>query len=106
PVGETDQRKLVAAIIRWLEQSVQPWLLIFDNADDLSFIPSYLPARGNGSLLFTTRAAAVGALASSVEVDCMSLMEGTQLLVRRAQRGASASDCGVDDAATTGVALA
>ncbi len=54
--GETDQRKLVAAIIRWLEQCVQPWLLIFDNADDLSFIPSYLPAPftsrffGNGGI--------------------------------------------------------
>src|SRR6266566_2916267 len=106
PGGETDQRKLVAALIRWLEQCIQPWLLIFDNADDLSFIPSYLPARGNGSLLFTTRAAAVGALASSVEVDCMSLMEGTQLLLRRAQREASASDSEIDAATTLVVALA
>jgi len=106
PGGETDQRKLVAALIRWLEQCVQPWLLIFDNADDLSFIPSYLPARGNGSLLFTTRAAAVGALASSVEVDCMSLMEGTQLLLRRAQREASASDSELAEETTIVVALA
>lgn len=68
--GETDQCKLVAAIIRWLEQCAQPWLLIFDNADNLSLIPSYLPSRGNGSILLTTRANAVGALASSVEVDC------------------------------------
>jgi len=104
PGGETDQRKLVAALIRWLEQCVQPWLLIFDNADDLSFTPSYLPARGNGSLLFTTRAAAVGALASSVEVDCMSLMEGTQLLLRRAQR--EASDSELAEATTIVVALA
>src|SRR6266566_8354910 len=104
PGGETDQRKLVAALIRWLEQCIQPWLLIFDNADDLSFIPSYLPARGNGSLLFTTRAAAVGALASSVEVDCMSLMEGTQLLLRRAQR--EASDSELAEATTIVVALA
>src|SRR6266567_1827249 len=74
--GETDQCKLVAAIIRWLEQHAQPWLLIFDNADDLSLIPSYLPSRGNGSILLTTRANAVGALASSVEVDCLGLTEG------------------------------
>src|SRR5258708_22891189 len=106
PGGETDQRKLVAALIRWLEQCVQPWLLIFDNADDLSFIPSYLPARGTGSLLFTTPAAAVGALASSVEVDCMSLIEGTQLLLRRAQREASASHSEIDEATTLVVALA
>src|SRR5260221_5630997 len=104
PGGETDQRKLVASLIRWLQQFVQPWLLIFDNAHDLSFTPSYLPARGNGSLLFTTRAAAVGALASSVEVDCMSLMEGTQLLLRRAQR--EASDSELAEATTIVVALA
>ena len=34
--NETDQQKLVAAIKRWLEQCQQRWLLIFDNADDLS----------------------------------------------------------------------
>src|SRR5205807_9792410 len=32
--SETDQRKLVAALIRWLEACAQPWLLIVDNADD------------------------------------------------------------------------
>ena len=104
--GETDQCKLVAAIIRWLEQHAQPWLLIFDNADDLSLIPSYLPSRGNGSILLTTRANAVGALASSVEVDCLGLMEGTQLLLRRAQRFVYVSAEEIDEATNIVVALA
>lgn len=104
--GETDQQKLVAALIRWLEQCPQPWLLVFDNADDFSFIPRYLPLCGNGSILFTTRASAAGALASSVEVDCMSLMEGTQLLLRRAQREASASAAEIEDASNIVLALA
>ncbi len=104
--GETDQCKLVAAIIRWLEQHAQPWLLIFDNADDLSLIPSYLPSRGNGSILLTTRANAVGALASSVEVDCLGLMEGTQLLLRRAQRFVHVSAEEIDEATNIVVALA
>ena len=104
--GETDQCKLVAAIIRWLEQCAQPWLLIFDNADDLSLIPSYLPSRGNGSILLTTRANAVGALASSVEVDCLGLMEGTQLLLRRAQRFVHVSAEEIDEATNIVVALA
>ena len=104
--GETDQCKLVAAIIRWLEQCAQPWLLIFDNADDLSLIPSYLPSRGNGSILLTTRANAVGALASSVEVDCLGLMEGTQLLLRRAQRFVHVSAEEIDEARNIVVALA
>ena len=76
------QRFFVAAIIRWLEQCAQPWLLIFDNADDLSLIPSYLPSRGNGSILLTTRANAVGALASSVEVDCLDASERMLQLAR------------------------
>src|SRR5207248_10545790 len=57
--SETDQRTLVTALIRWLEQCEQPWLLMVDNADDLSFVPAYLPSRGNGHILFTTRASAV-----------------------------------------------
>ncbi|GHO57730.1 helix-turn-helix transcriptional regulator [Ktedonobacter robiniae] len=31
--AETDQRKLVAAVIRWLEECQEPWLLIMDNAE-------------------------------------------------------------------------
>src|SRR3989440_750237 len=104
--SETDQRKLVAAIIRWLEECAQPWLLIVDNADDLSMVQPFLPARGNGSILLTTRANAVGALASSIEVDCMSLIEGTQLLLRRAQREGAATDAEIDEATNIVVALA
>ncbi len=63
--GETDQRKLVAAVIPWLEQCSQSWLLIVDNADDLSMVQPYLPLRGNGSILLTTRASAAGWLAPS-----------------------------------------
>ena len=103
-VSETDQSKQVAAIIRWLEACAQPWLLIVDNADELSFLPSYLPTRGNGHILLTTRASAVGELAPSIEVDCMSLMEGRQLLLRRAQR--EGSDAEMDEATTIVVALA
>src|SRR6266567_555593 len=77
--GERDQRKLVAAVVRWLEQCPQPWLLIVDNAEDLSMVQPYLPLRGNGSVLLTTRASAVGWLASSLEVDAMGVLEGTEL---------------------------
>jgi len=55
---KTDQRELVAAVKRWLEQCHQRWLLIFDNveADDFSLVQTYFPQRGNGSILLTTRA--------------------------------------------------
>ncbi len=85
-LAEKDQSKLVAAVIRWLEQCQQPWLLIFDNADDLSLVQRYFPRLGNGSLLLTTRAYAVAALASPLEVESMGGVEGTHFLLHRTQR--------------------
>ena len=104
--GETEQRKLVAAVIRWLEQCKEPWLLIVDNADDLSLAQPYLPLRGNGSVLLTTRASAVGWLAPSLEVDTMGMMEGIELLLRRAQRFAGATEEEINEAGNLVAALA
>lgn len=103
--NETEQRKLVAAVERWLEQCQQRWLLIFDNVDDISLIQEYLPKQGNGSILLTTRANAVGSLAMSIEVEAMSFMEGTHLLLRRARRLAQASDEEINEAGNIVVAL-
>ncbi len=102
---ETDQRKLVEAVKRWLEQCQQQWLLIFDNADDIALVSDYLPKLGNGSILLTTRADAVGALATFVEVETMGFVEGTHLLLRRAQRFEQASDEEINQAGNIVVAL-
>src|SRR5438445_6888768 len=102
---ETDQRKLVEAVKRWLEQCKQRWLLIFDNADDVALVRDYLPHQGNGSIVLTTRAHAVGLLATPVEVETMGFLEGTQLLLRRAQRFEHASDEEINQAGNIVVAL-
>src|SRR6266568_4763212 len=102
---ETDQRKLVEAIKRWLEQCQERWLLIFDNADEVALVRDYLPKLGNGSILLTTRAYAVGSLATSIEVETMGFLEGTQLLLRRAQRFEHASDEEINQAGNIVVAL-
>jgi tetratricopeptide (TPR) repeat protein/transcriptional regulator with XRE-family HTH domain len=83
---EKDQHKLVAALLRWLQECPHPWLLIVDNADDLALVQPYLPVQGQGSILLTTRAHAVAALANAIEVDQMGLMEGTRFLLHRSQR--------------------
>ncbi|HJT55944.1 MAG TPA: tetratricopeptide repeat protein [Ktedonobacteraceae bacterium] len=103
--GETDQRRLVSAIKRWLEQCQERWLLIFDNADDVALVDGYLPLGGRGSILLTTRAYAVGSLATSIEVETMGFVEGTQLLLRRAQRFENASDEEINQAGNIVVAL-
>lgn len=102
---EEDQQKLAQAVKRWLEQCEQRWLLIFDNADDLTLIQEYLPQIGQGSVLLTTRASAVGSLAASLEVGKMSPMEGVQLLLHRTQRSESASDEAVNEAINIVIAL-
>jgi tetratricopeptide (TPR) repeat protein len=79
-----DQLLIVAAVKRWLEQQ-EGWLLILDNADDLSLLSDFLPAGGQGHVLLTTRAQATGKLAENLSVDKMEPSEGMQLLLRRAK---------------------
>lgn len=102
---ERDQQKLLQTVKQWLEQCKDSWLLIVDNADDLSLVQPYLPVRGNGCLLFTTRANAVGTFASSLEVETMGVMEGTLLLLRRAHRFEEASDAVINEASSISVEL-
>jgi len=47
--GETDQHKLAAAIKHWLVKCKQRWLLIFDNADDVTLVRDYLPNKAMGA---------------------------------------------------------
>jgi hypothetical protein len=103
--SEADQRKLVEAVKCWLEQCNERWLLIFDNADEVTLVRDYLPKLGNGSILLTTRAHAVGSLATSVEVEMMGFLEGTQLLLRRVQRDDPAFDEEINQAGNIVVAL-
>jgi len=106
PQEETNQHTIIAALLRWLEQRESPWLLLVDNADDLDLVQPYLPRQGNGHILLTTRAHAVGMLASSVEVDTMGIMEGTHLLLRRAHRFSASSPEEIDEAINVVIALA
>ncbi|GCE22220.1 FxSxx-COOH system tetratricopeptide repeat protein [Dictyobacter kobayashii] len=101
---ETDQHKLAMAIKRWLEGYRTRWLLVFDNADDLSVIQPYVPQQGYGSVLLTTRAHAVGSFAVPLEVEMMGLMEGTQFLLHRAQH-LDASDEEQNEASNIVIAL-
>src|SRR6266581_1755103 len=78
-----EQEFTVQAVKVWL-QLHSGWLLILDNADDLSLVPAFLPPSLGGHLLLTTRAFAVGHLASRIEVDTLSVEQGALFLLRRA----------------------
>ncbi len=101
---ETNPHQLVAQVIRWLEQCQEPWLLIFDNADELPLVQPYLLCQGKGSVLLTTRAQAVAALASSLDVEAMGVMEGIQFLLHRTHQ-LDATDEQSNEAANVVIAL-
>ncbi|QRV95444.1 kinesin light chain [Ceratobasidium sp. AG-Ba] len=74
--------------IRWLEQSSQPWLLVFDNADDPGLaLPELIPKVATGSVLVTTRLRTLGQLGQGPGCECqlsrMNREEAIELLVRR-----------------------
>src|SRR5579875_187357 len=73
----------IAAVTHWL-RTHDNWLLILDNADDLSLLREFLPSGQRGHILFTTRAQALGGLAYHIDVEEMTLETGAMFLLRRA----------------------
>lgn len=81
---DTDERRVIAAVQRWLSTH-ERWLLIWDNVEDLALVNRFLPARRSGALLTTTRCRALGTFAQGLELLPMDQEEGTLLLLRRAK---------------------
>jgi len=79
-----DQMYIVAAVKRWLARE-QSWLLILDNADDLTLVEDMLPAEAAGHIIVTTRAQATGSVAENLTVAKLDQAEGILLLLRRAK---------------------
>ena len=79
-----DQMITVTMFKRWLAHH-DGWLLILDNADDLSLLSDFLPTGGKGHTLLTTRAQATGTLARRISVEKLDLDESMLLLLRRAR---------------------
>jgi tetratricopeptide (TPR) repeat protein len=81
---EHDPLLVIRAVRQWLATH-QDWLLILDNADDVTIISDVLPVERSGYLLLTTRAQALGSVAQRLEVETMGVAEGTLFLLRRAK---------------------
>jgi transcriptional regulator with XRE-family HTH domain len=81
---EKDQRRIIAAVQRWLNAHSQ-WLLIWDNVEDLALFDRFLPATLAGTILLTTRFRVLGTLARSIDLLPMEQEEGMLFLLRRAR---------------------
>jgi tetratricopeptide (TPR) repeat protein len=82
---ERDQLKIVQAVKDWLT-SHKGWLLMLDNADDLTLVRDFLPPAGRGHTVLTTRAASMGGLAHPIEVDALDSEPGALLVLRLTYR--------------------
>ena len=80
---ERDQTAMVTAVKAWLSQH-SGWLLILDNADELTLLPEFLPAPMRGHLLLTTRTQAPGGLAHRIEIHVLDQDTAALLVLRRA----------------------
>ena len=80
----SDQKRAIEAVQRWLE-ALTRWLLILDNVEDLRIIGDFLPLRGKGHTLLTTRMQFTGTIAHGIDLDVMDADEGTLFLLRRAK---------------------
>ncbi|KAL8695062.1 MAG: hypothetical protein Q9218_000430 [Villophora microphyllina] len=78
---------VVSAVKNWLrDEAGTEWMLIFDNADDVSIIPEFLPIGTNGAILISSRDPRLGDIVTrNIEVDVLTREEGIELLQRRAQ---------------------
>ena len=78
------QQTVIQAVKMWL-QTHDSWLLILDNADNLSLANEFLPSTFEGHLLITTRAQATGTRIHCTEVDTMTQDVGALFLLHRAK---------------------
>ena len=71
--------------LRWFETHREKWLLIFDNADDISLnLGKYIPRVNHGNIIITTRNQSArhhASPSSSVDVTVMGLEDATDLLL-------------------------
>jgi TIR domain len=93
--SEQESAHVITAVKNWLQHHTS-WLLILDNADELPLVREFLPPSVSGHVLLTTRAQATGRFARRVEVDVLSVEQGTLFLLRRA--GLLAPDAPLDQA--------
>ncbi len=82
--NERDQTAIVRSVNSQVATHAD-FLLIFDNADDLSLLDDFLPLDYICHILITTREYATSRLACNVEVTSMDIDEGIQMVLRRAK---------------------
>lgn len=74
---------LLASMQEWFRNTTD-WLLILDNADDITWMEPFLPQAASGHLLLTTRATALAHVAQPLRLAPLIPDDGALYLLRRA----------------------
>lgn len=80
-----DRCLIVERVREWFDQHPS-WLFVLDNLEEFSLLHEFLPFKGKGHILITTRSQSTGAFAQQIDLPKMDRDEGTLLLLRRAER--------------------
>jgi len=81
-----NNRRIVSAVKRHLQHS-NNWLLIFDNAQNPSYIGDYLPRTTAGHVLITSRDPNWGGVAQSLTVPVLDKADSISYLIKRTRQG-------------------
>ncbi|KAF2261850.1 hypothetical protein CC78DRAFT_535308 [Lojkania enalia] len=90
--NESDARD---AVLHWINHLDRPFLIIFDNADDPSFLPSFWPSSIRGSVLITSRnlnARDVNLAKDGIHLKAFSDDAGSEFLCSMLDEGQTKSD--------------
>ncbi len=85
--ASNDQEQVVRAVLEWLNGN-GGWLLILDNVDDRADVAAFLPQRGKGHVLITSRESVFGEIgvARGLEVADFDSSEAVRFLLKRTGR--------------------
>jgi tetratricopeptide (TPR) repeat protein len=81
--GLVDAEPPTGTFKRWLMRQEQPWLLVFDNAENAAALRPHLPTGGPHHVIVTSRDPAWGGVARPIEMAVWSDNEGANFLAAR-----------------------
>ena len=89
PEAKGSDQLVAAQAARRALASRNDWLLLLDSADDLAAVREWLQDGDNGSVIITSRSAALGGLAQPFELEPLDDESAARFLLRRARLAAA-----------------
>ena len=99
--ASNDVDRVIRAVLEWFNGTTG-WLAIFDNVDDRRDLPPFLPQRGEGHVLLTSRESAFGELGIARALEVVDLSATRRCSFSSASRTRSGRSAGTRDGGAIG----